>query len=204
MPLSPTKPKLTDCTGVCKKKALERPLETWPARICVCQFQPPPHALRHVHLPLCSPPPHFIPIILSLLPGHRAPFILICLLSIFHFSPIRADCRPLSCFLVLGMFTRQNLADSVTSKTPPVLSKNLKSFEECTWDVLEKRGRGQNGPGKGSQGPLMLLGNRLQGSISRGWLHVVFSETEPGHRGPSLAKVPGLERWVCGNRTVPV
>lgn len=60
-------------------------------RLCQCLSNPPythTHAHTHlyIHLFLFSPYPYSIPIISSILPGHHIQFILICILSSFHFS----------------------------------------------------------------------------------------------------------------------
>lgn len=77
---------------------------------------------------------------LSLLHCHYIQFILICILSIFHFSPLWADSQAPSCFLILGIFSRQNLPGSMTSKAISGVCKNLKPLEEDVSGVLEEKG----------------------------------------------------------------
>lgn len=116
------------------------------ARIGQCLPSPPFLALPHTPFPFTP-----IPLILSLLHCHYIQFILICILSIFHFSLLWADSQAPSCFLILGIFSRQNLPGSMTSKALSGVCKNLKSLEEDVSGVLEEKGQGTLNQERGSQ-----------------------------------------------------
>ena len=118
----------------------------WRARIGQCLPSPPFPALPHTPFPFTP-----IPLILSLLHCHYIQFILICILSIFHFSLLWADSQAPSCFLILGIFSRQNLPGSMTSKALSGVCKNLKSLEEDVVRCVRGKRTGHTEPREGGQ-----------------------------------------------------
>ena len=154
MPWYLIKSELSRRGDLCKKKALERGQSVnfskrkWRAKIFQCLPSPPFPAPPHSPFPFIP-----IPLILSLLHCHYIQIILICILSIFHFFPLWEDSQAPSCFLILGIFSRQNLPGSMTSKAISGVCKNLKSLEEDVSGV----GIGRIEPREGQPGNLLII-----------------------------------------------